>query len=251
MIRTRRIRTLLLAAALSCTSLPAFAALVDLSVVDRDSGQVLPSWPADGRRFIAGTEGHRYALRVSNRSAGRVLVVLSVDGVNVVTGEDASPDQRGYVLDAGMSTEITGWRKSLGEVAQFRFSLPADSYAARTGRAANLGVIGAAVFTERVVPPPPPAPMLDSARPSAAESAAGRRAAAPSVAQALGTAHGERERSVVRETAFERATRTPAERIALWYDSYANLLARGVIPAPRRHDVPDPFPGGFVPDPSS
>ena len=45
---------------------------------------------------------------------------------------------------------------------------------------------------------------------------------------------------------FERATRAPAETLALYYDSYRNLVARGVI----RDALPKPFPG-FVPDPRS
>lgn len=46
-----------------------------------------------------------------------------------------------------------------------------------------------------------------------------------------------------------RATRAPAEIIALHYDSHANLLARGVIREPVYvAPAPRPFPG-FVPDP--
>ena len=39
--------------------------------------------------------------------------MTSVDGVNVVSGETASPSQSGYVLDPYESVEISGWRKSL------------------------------------------------------------------------------------------------------------------------------------------
>src|SRR3546814_20574948 len=93
--------------------------------------------------------GHRYAVRLTNTSGERVLVVLSVDGVNAVTGEDADPSQAGYVLAPWQSTEIDGWRKSLDEVARFSFTDLPDSYAARTGRPRTVGVIGIAVFRER------------------------------------------------------------------------------------------------------
>ena len=43
-------------------------------------------------------------------------------------------------------------------------------------------------------------------------------------------------------------TKTPAEVIAIQYDSYANLVAMGVIRTPRAA-LPSPFPGRFVPDP--
>jgi hypothetical protein len=74
-------------------------------------------------------------VRLTNTVGERVLVVLSVDGVNAVTGETANPSQAGYVLDPWQSTEIAGWRKSLDDVAQFVFTDLPDSYA-RAHRAA-------------------------------------------------------------------------------------------------------------------
>jgi hypothetical protein len=65
----------------------------------------------------------------------------------------------------------------------------------------------------------------------------------------IGTGHGRVEVSRVNYTSFERASSAPSETIAVYYDSYANLVARGVIrqPAP---SIPRPFPG-FVPDPQA
>jgi hypothetical protein len=245
--------------------------LVDLAVVDRDTGRTLPAYFHDGKTYVAGTPGHRYAVRLTNRSGGRVLTILSVDGVNAVSGETASTRQSGYVLDPRESTDVLGWRKSLDEIAQFNFTALPDSYAARTGRPANVGVIGVAVFTERApVPPPPdvvvPAPMPMPGKPAAAEaersrgevgdSAARSAGAAPSAAagaprpqEKLGTGHGEREVSQVGTTQFERATRAPAETLTIYYDSYANLVRAGVIRRPQPPRTPDPFPGNFVPDP--
>ena len=113
---TRRLLLTLLAAAATsaCTALPAHATgnLVDLQIVDRSRGDVLSTWRHRGTSWVAGRPGDRYALRLSNRTGGRVLVVLSVDGVNVVSGETASTGQTGYVLGPWASAEITGWRKS-------------------------------------------------------------------------------------------------------------------------------------------
>src|SRR3546814_3611922 len=137
-------------------------AQVEVAVVDRDDGRWLPQYRHRGDRWLAGVPGHRYAVRLTNTSGERVLVVLSVDGVNAVTGEDADPSQAGYVLAPWQSTEIDGWRKSLDEVARFRFTDLPDSYAARPGRPGNVGVIGIAVFRERRVAriwtPPHPKP---------------------------------------------------------------------------------------------
>src|SRR5690606_22461768 len=81
-----------LLAALACFA-PAAFAHVELAVVDRDDGRWLPQYPHRGDRWLAGVPGHRYAVRLTNTSNERVLVVLSVDGVNAVTGEDADPSQ--------------------------------------------------------------------------------------------------------------------------------------------------------------
>jgi hypothetical protein len=190
---------LLLLCVLSATACEA-RPLVDLAVVDRDTGSTLQTWNHHGRCYIPGEPGHRYAVRMSNRTGERVLVVLSVDGVNAVTGQTAGSDQAGYVLGPWESAEITGWRKSYSDVAQFVFTALEDSYAARTGRPDNVGVIGIAVFRERHVEPvyqrpySPPVAERDDERydgPYAAErKAAPASATAAPAAQAAGSAYG-------------------------------------------------------------
>ncbi len=265
-------RTLLCTALLAAAfGAPAHAgSLLDLAIVDRDTGATLPTYADRGKLYVAGTPGHRYSVRLSNRSGGRVLAVLSVDGINAVSGETASPDQTGYVLDPWASTEISGWRKNLDEIAQFNFTALPNSYAARTGRPANVGVIGVAVFTERTpvwrqrdeiardsAASPASAPMEPESRNADAGAATG--AAQPSAKsradafarseERLGTGHGAREYAHVDTTTFERASRRPAETVAIWYDSYANLVAQGIIARPIARTDPQPFPNGFVPDP--
>ncbi|MGA6539706.1 hypothetical protein ACPEH7_16395 [Stenotrophomonas sp. NPDC101269] len=238
---------------------PDDAGPVSLQVVDRDSGRTLRQYPDGSQRWIAGQQGHRYSVALRNDSNERVLVVLSVDGLNAITGEVAAPGQTGYVLDPWQRAEISGWRKSSREVAQFVFSDPGRSYAARTGRPDNIGVIGIAVFREaaRYAPAPPIArpsrPILREApqAEAAADVASARGAAAP--APQLGTGHGAREYSRADNTTFDRATRMPTQRLDVRYDSERNLIARGVMPrrALRRDDAPQSFPQGYVPDPPS
>ena len=68
----------------------------------------------------------------------------------------------------------------------------------------------------------------------------------------VGTAHGQRETSVVSNTTFERLSTQPQEIIRIRYDSRESLVAMGVIPDTNRR-VPQPFPGSetasYVPDP--
>jgi hypothetical protein len=175
-----------------------------------------------------------------------LLAIVSVDGVDAVSGETAGLQQSGYVLSPWQRTAIRGWRKSLEETASFYFTALGDSYAARTGRPANVGVIGVALFRRAA---PPPAVAKDE-RPQEMDMNALRKRSAgvpAAAAPPLGTGHGRRESSPVREVAFERAA-TPTEVVTIYYDSYRNLVAQGVIAGPAPRD-PVPFPARFVPDP--
>jgi len=125
--------------------------LVQVDVYDRTTGVPLSIYPNRGRNFIEGVPGHEYAVRIRNTTGARVLVVTSVDGVNVISGDTAAPSQSGYVLEPYGSVEVQGWRKSLSRTAAFYFTDLGDSYAARTGRPGNVGVIGVAVFQEKAV----------------------------------------------------------------------------------------------------
>jgi hypothetical protein len=151
----------------------------------------------------------------------------------------------------------------MAEVAAFYFTSLPDSYAARTGRPDNVGVIGVAVFCERVrysmlkegesVAATDAEPLDPGSRPDApAPTAESRSSSAKAEGKLgrLGTGHGERRDSKATYTQFERTTDEPEAVIRIFYDSRRNLVAQGVIP-PRRYarNTPDPFPGGFVPDP--
>jgi hypothetical protein len=263
---------LLCLAALGVTdSALAVGSAADVEVIDSATGHVLPIYRHAGHYYVAGEPGHEYGVRVCNREAARILAVASVDGVNVVSGETASPGQTGYILDAYEHYDILGWRKSLDRVASFYFTSLPDSYAARTGRAHDVGVIGVAVFNEKVPPPmslntfddrlePAPAPPATAAAqpsnaPLAAEASGSAARASDSVAQKaesrLGTGHGRSVDSNVAEGEFERASTMPADVVAIYYDSRQNLIAHGIIPRPsNRYDYqPNPFPNSFVPDP--
>ena len=71
----------------------------------------------------------------------------------------------------------------------------------------------------------------------------------PGPEEKLGTGHGEREASAASWTDFRRASEYPSELISIYYDSRANLIARGIVPGAARAE-PNPFPGfRFTPDP--
>lgn len=232
--------------------------LLDLSVYDRDTQRSLPVYVHQGRYYVAGEPGHRYRIALRSRSGEDLLAVLSVDGVNAVSGQTAGPSQAGYVLDPRAGTEVLGWRKSLSQVADFVFTDIGQSYAAKTGRPDNVGVIGVAVFRRKPLPPPvyetadlaANQPIPAPSRVEAAPAASGELQRAAKASSPLGTGHGEREYSSVTEVEFERASNSPDELVTLYYDTWNNLAAQCVIPCERpRPTRPDPFPGRFVPDP--
>jgi hypothetical protein len=252
--------------------------IATVTLIDRDNGAVLDTYYHDGEYWVAGRPGARYAIEIRNCTGGRVLAVTSVDGVNVLSGATAGWDQAGYVFDPWEEYEITGWRKSNEQVAAFTFTAAADSYAERTGRPANVGVIGVALFLERerraVYSPPraveqpyagPPvsAPAAAAARAQGGSPINSPAASSPLVANEstvsapetkLGTGHGEREYSYVTDTEFRRMQPEPNEIIRIRYDSFENLVAMGVIPRSRpTWPTPNPFPDSqrreFVPDP--
>jgi hypothetical protein len=230
----------------------AFAdSLGQVEVYDRTSGAALPIHRHRGRLYVAGEPGHQYEIRVRNDSPRRVLAVTSVDGVNVVTGETASEQQSGYVLNSYESVEIDGWRKSLDQVATFYFTNLSNSYAAKTRRPNDVGIIGVALFTEHRRCCHREHMSQDSiAEPSAAEERT--ESSAPQAQSKLGTGHGHREDSAARYVDFQRASPVPDQTILIYYDSGRNLIAQGVLPRKRSayaYRGPRAFPNGFVPDP--
>ena len=274
---------LLCAVALAASTLlataPAHAVgrLLDVSVIDRDTGAPLPVYRHGSDWWIAGRPGARYAIQLRNASGERVMGVMSVDGVNVITGDTAAWEQSGYVLSGWQNAQITGWRKNDAEVAAFHFTALPSSYAARTGRPAQVGVIGVALFREKAPALEPlPEPVYPSWRErrelneaesgslgrgplgrgvpsaSAADSVAEARRPAPA-APKLGTGHGEREHDTIGHTTFERRSDRPDELIRIRYDSRENLVAMGILPPDVSPHRPQPFPGSrsprYAPDP--
>ena len=266
----------------ACTlSLPAAAvgSIADIVIHDRAQNRTLPVHVHAGRHYVVGHPGNEYEVRLRNRQLGDILTVVSVDGVDVITGDTADWGQSGYVLGAHQGFGVKGWRKSLERTAAFYFTALPDSYAARTGRPDHVGVIGVAVFRKKVEPVVQyslpqlnrgaaeaevrsPSAAADErsatgpARDDLAASGMGSRVEAPATtaqkSARLGTGHGRSETSVVTYTEFERATATPTEIITIYYDSYRNLVAQGVIRAPslaRPEPFPAPFPARFAPDP--
>lgn len=120
-------------------------------------GRILREHYHQDTRYIEAPPAGDYVIRITNDSPARRLAVLSVDGINAMNGADASFDGSGYVLNPWASIDVPGWYRDGKEAAAFSFKEQGSDYASQTGRGTqNVGVIGIAVFDEKVritVPP--------------------------------------------------------------------------------------------------
>ena len=251
--------------------------LVGISV--EVGGQPAPLYPApdeSGRYYLEAREGGRYLIRLSNRTAERLGVVLTVDGLNVISGQRDRGRGRMYVLDPWRQATVQGWRSSLQEVRRFTFVDEKASYAARSNKAnARMGWIEVSVYREKRRWRHPH-PRLDDTkgsadRPSEAGERSGRDESAPSAAEPMaegearaqgkssararsypGTGWGSRTHDPVVLVDF-RPESSPAQRVTLRYEYRRALVALGVLPSPHvPHDrlwERDRGASGFAPPP--
>jgi len=224
-------------------------------------GRPLLEYLHKGQTWVEGQKGARYEILVKNNTDRRIEVVASVDGLDVIDGLAGDfTKKRGYVVAPYGKVIIDGFRISMQEVAAFRFSAVADSYAAKTSGARNVGVIGVAVFTEKKVEVPKPQRIVAerSASPKRAPAGAARYGSAGFNAKSapshdmmlpestvpshdmmlqestarpgLGTEFGENRSSSVVNTRFVRANpKNPTKILTVRYNDYEGLVAQGVI----------------------
>jgi len=227
------------------------ATLVAVSVqIDGQPASLYPAPDGSGRCYLEARAGSRYAVSLANRTGERVGVVLTVDGLNAISGERDKGRGRMYVLDPWQSTSVQGWRTSLQEVRQFTFVDERRSYATRTGQAnEKMGWIEVAVYRERralaqAVPyahpersRPYPIESQENrgrAQAPAAESPSARDEAAKLEGDAQrrsypGTGWGQRTHDPVVLVSFD-PEQEPRECVTLRYEYRSALVALGVLP---------------------
>ena len=104
-------------------SFPAPIAQAAGVTIERPGGVALTQHLQGGAVFIAGQEGERYNIRITNNSPARIEAVVTVDGRDVITGEPGDfRRQRGHVVAPRSSVLIEGFRQYFDHVAAFRFS---------------------------------------------------------------------------------------------------------------------------------
>jgi hypothetical protein len=217
--------------------------------------------PADeyfhqGSMWIEGRENSNYTIRFSNKTADRVLAIISVDGLDVLKGQPAGPQSEGYVVDSYSSIDIPGWKVDNNVAAEFFFAKSGKSYVTKMGaNTSNTGVIGAMVFKEYKWNYDPLTYVTASSYPlaggggvlrglhqnpvhqwhtGAALNAVGSNsvqtsATASSLSANVGTGFGEAVDWETKGTTFIRESQsTPNALMAIFYDDARNLQRRGI-----------------------
>ena len=225
---------------------------VSLEVVA--DGRTMSTVQHGGRTYLPVSRwGQEYTLRITNHGSRRIAAVVSVDGLSVISGKPASEGDAGYVVDAYSSLDIKGWRRNLDRVAAFSFEERHNSYASRTGRPENVGVIGLVAFEEQVYDYRPVPKLADGyksspARPESSYDSARAYPPPPGIG-GTGTGYGRDIDSAVQYINFVRSSNK--RNVTIYYDTRAALRRAGII----EDDVrpipvyPHPFPtdGDFAP----
>lgn len=113
-------------------------------------GKPISEYYHNGSIFVEGREGSPYEIEITNRNPHRVEAIISVDGLSIIDGKEASDTSAGYLLNAHETIRVPGWKLDDRSVAAFVFGGKGGSYAAQsTGSARNTGVIGVMAFREQ------------------------------------------------------------------------------------------------------
>jgi hypothetical protein len=113
------------------------------------NGRAVKEHSHEGRTFIEARKGTEYSLRLRNSSYERVLMIPTVDGINVLTGNPYEDGDPGYIVLAQSAMTVDGFRKDLDSVGRFKFCSKKNSYCEEAGAPGNSGVIGVMVVSEK------------------------------------------------------------------------------------------------------
>jgi hypothetical protein len=113
-------------------------------------GRRLEEYEARGRHYIEAFEKAEYELRIHNPTGSRVAVALSVDGMNTIDARHTTAwEAHKWVIAPYSTITVGGWQMSSENARRFYFTTERDSYGAKIGQTANLGLITAVFFRER------------------------------------------------------------------------------------------------------
>ena len=193
------------------------------------NGRPLTEYYARGRTYVEALRGAEYELRVRNDSPDRVAVALSVDGLNTIDARHTSAwNASKWVVEPYQTITISGWQMSSERARRFYFTNERDSYGAKLGQTANLGVISAVFFRERSRPIPI-TPREDSMMRDKMEAP---QAAKRSDEEQAATGIGRNVRNDVRWVDMELDSRSVGD-VTIRYEFGRREESRGFCPEPK------------------
>ena len=223
------------------------------------NGVAQPRYAHQGRWYVEALKGREYAIRIRNPYGVRVAVALSVDGLNTIDARQTTAvEARKWVLGPHETVTISGWQTSRTEARRFEFTTEEHSYGQALGKTANLGVITAVFFKERISDRMTEA-ARDASPPSPAAAESQRGEASPSRArnsdnEYAATGMGGRTGHVVSQVWLDLED-APAQTVNIRYEFRPQLVRLGVLqPAPtaghlERRERARGFEPGFCPEP--
>ena len=200
-----------------------------------------------GRWYIEALKGREYAIRLHNPYPVRVAVALAVDGLNTIdAAETTAGDARKWVMNPYQTITISSWQTSQTHARRFEFTTEERSYGQALGKTANLGIISAVFYKERVqsvttakepLPRSVPAPTAsarmgqsapDSA-PGLAESTTNETAEFRSSSEYAATGMGRSTDHAVTSVRLDLEAK-PAHTVNIRYEYRAQLVRLGILP---------------------
>ncbi|MEQ4910812.1 hypothetical protein F9282_08085 [Proteus terrae subsp. cibarius] len=125
---------------------------VKLSILT-EHRNIIPLYHAQNNQYLLyGKQNERYIIFLHNTSHKVIYeAVITVDGLDVISGTAGSYQNRGYLLRPGETLFVEGFRKNQQPVAAFRFGAPEEGYVNYNaqGDKRNTGVIGVALFESK------------------------------------------------------------------------------------------------------
>jgi hypothetical protein len=222
-------------------------------------GVPLQEYFARGRTYIEATEGQEYSVRIHNPLGVRVAVALAVDGMNSIDARRTTAyDASKWVIEPYGDVTISGWQMSGSRARRFYFTTERDSYGAKLGRTANLGVISAVFFRENRPTPititprrsdsegrddiessdqPAPSEGRAQSNPGGARAKAAPASPTRNADEYAATGIGRSVRNDVRWLNLD-LQKEPVASISLRYEYRPELVRLGVLPRPY---YPDPI----------
>ena len=218
------------------------------------NGSPVKEYDHKGRVYIKGKEGSAYKIKVRNNGCVRIKAVISVDGLSVMDGEGASLDGRGYIVNGFSNLVVDGWRKSDSAVAEFYFSDPSKSYAARSEKdRGNIGIIGVSIIEEAYITPTytcEGSAITYRDLPKGTMGLSVTNCSYSAQLNSIGTGWGNEKSSNVTSVIFNGKS-APSNVFEIYYDTHDGLAKRGVDMD--KHvvyvDSPQAFPTGFCKSP--